>query len=549
MRPTICWLFAGMVAAIVLTPGAWAQDKVAIPSAAAREEAREVILELYDKELKAARTQPAQAVRLAQSMIATAAGTKDDDAARFSLLNEARTLAAAAGDLTAATQALAALEEGFDIPPPVRISVRAQTLADLARPIAPGEPSRMAAEKALALVDEAAAADEFGTARRAAEAAVALARKSKDVALVRKAAARQSDIKGQEAHFALVKSALERLTSKADDPEANLTVGRYRCFQSGDWERGLPHLAMGADAALMALAEAELAAPEDALAQAKIADGWWDWAEKLPEKDESVREQVKQHARTWYERAAPGLTGLTLLKAQSRLGESAPAADGLALAFRFERGDFLTRGGTAYVRDASGKGNDGEVIACQAARGVLGGGLRFDGQKSVVQVKQSESLAWETFTISVWAYFEEERGGEVLVSNLDNGRLNNDVFHFMRVQFKSAAGFRGIDGDGGQHYKPLAGRWTHFVAVWDGKRCVLWADGKKVSQTNEISDRPGPPSGPLTLGKNTGAFTSNFQGVLDDLAIYNRALSEREIEALYAAVPKRADGQPAADGK
>ena len=36
-------------------------------------------------------------------------------------------------------------------------------------------------------------------------------------------------------------------------PPANLTVGKYYCFQKGDWEKGLPMLALGQDETLKAL--------------------------------------------------------------------------------------------------------------------------------------------------------------------------------------------------------------------------------------------------------------------------------------------------------
>lgn len=521
-----------------------AEEKQRIPPAAARDEARKLVREIYAADFEAAERQPARRTSLAQTLLAVARDTKGDSAAQFTLLNEARLLSIQAGDLALTSTTIEAMEEAFDIPLAARNKVRLQSLLEIERSIPAGETSKTAAEQALALSQAAVLDDDFELARQATDAAARLARKSRDVVLTRQVTARQASLRALEVEHRAAKDALETLSRDPNDPEANLLVGKYRCFAKGDWDGGLPLLTLGSDEPLKALADAELAAPRDAAAQVAIADGWWDWAEKLPKRDEPLRDRIRDHARQWYEVALPDLTGLARAKAEARLGDSAKQASGAVLIFRFERGDYITRGGKTIVRDQSGQGNDGEVIACLPAPGAIGTGLRFDGKNSVVQVPQSDSLACEAFTISVWAYFEEERGGEVLVANLDNGRINNDVFHFMRVQFKGSSGFRGIDGDGGEKYKPLAGRWTHFVGVYDGKRCSLWADGKKVSETRDIPDKPGPPTQPLTLGHNTGAFTSNFKGVLDEVAIYNRALSDREIEALYAAIPKDNSGQP-----
>ena len=52
----------------------------------------------------------------------------------------------------------------------------------------------------------------------------------------------------------------EKLKTNPDDPQANLALGRYRCFAKGDWEAGLPLLAKSGDAALASLAKKALEA-------------------------------------------------------------------------------------------------------------------------------------------------------------------------------------------------------------------------------------------------------------------------------------------------
>jgi curved DNA-binding protein CbpA len=86
---------------------------------------------------------------------------------------------------------------------------------------------------------------------------------------------------------------------------SNLAMGRELCFVQGKWEEGLPKLAAGSDPHLKALAEADLAAPTEPVAQAQIAERWW----KLAEAAESrvTKTQLQLRAAYWYAKALPEL--------------------------------------------------------------------------------------------------------------------------------------------------------------------------------------------------------------------------------------------------
>jgi hypothetical protein len=102
-----------------------------------------------------------------------------------------------------------------------------------------------------------------------------------------------------------------------------MKVGKYRCFFKNDWKNGLLNLALGSDDQLKALAETENAGPADAAEQAKLADGWWELADKLTG---IARHNVQLHAARWYRSALPELEGLELAKAESRIKVVTPAA-------------------------------------------------------------------------------------------------------------------------------------------------------------------------------------------------------------------------------
>ncbi len=125
-----------------------------------------------------------------------------------------------------------------------------------------------------------------------------------------------------------VQLARERLKTDPDDPEACLAVGRWLCFDRGDWDEGLKLLAKGSDAALKALAAADLA-PPPATADARVGrgDAWWDASEKS---EGRARSALRRRAGFWYEDAVAELSGLAKTKVEGRLAQAAvePATEG-----------------------------------------------------------------------------------------------------------------------------------------------------------------------------------------------------------------------------
>jgi hypothetical protein len=86
--------------------------------------------------------------------------------------------------------------------------------------------------------------------------------------------------------------------------------------------------------------------------------------------------------------------------------------------------------------------------------------------------------------------------------------------------------------------EPLpVGKWVHLAATFDGSMMRLYMDGKECGTMS----RPGvllPTDGRLVLGSYDVGHPSYFQGLLDDVRIYRRALAADEI-LNCAAIPTR----------
>ena len=74
------------------------------------------------------------------------------------------------------------------------------------------------------------------------------------------------------------KGAKKVLAKSPDDPDANLDLGGFLCFQQDNWKEGLPHLAKAHDTLLKNVAELELSQPSTADGQFRAAEAWWNVA-------------------------------------------------------------------------------------------------------------------------------------------------------------------------------------------------------------------------------------------------------------------------------
>src|SRR5205823_3905988 len=103
----------------------------------------------------------------------------------------------------------------------------------------------------------------------------------------------------------------------------NLAAGKFYCFFKGDWSKGLPLLAKGADAKLAALARLDQANPTEPDKLKQLGDAWWDWAES---QSAVVKTAGRVHAGDGYRNAQPNLTGLTKVAVDKRLEQIARLA-------------------------------------------------------------------------------------------------------------------------------------------------------------------------------------------------------------------------------
>lgn len=298
-----------------------AQDsKAPLPASAEQRKAEKILRNLFkDGYSKKA---PADRRKLAAELLKLARENKEAGTDQYILFSEAGSLAAKGGDLDLAFQAVDELGKRYAVDP---FLLKQEALAEAGKSVRTPDRLKDAAYLALKLADEAVAADVYDTASKALDAARSMARRAGDPGFARHAAERAKAVSDLKKSFGKIRKSAAALAKDPEDGAANLAVGRFRCFVKAKWERGLPLLAKGSDAALKALAEKDLAGPKDAAAQVEVAGGWYERAGKSRGR-EKLNLQIR--SRDWYKRALPGASILARVEITKRLKELEAATAG-----------------------------------------------------------------------------------------------------------------------------------------------------------------------------------------------------------------------------
>ena len=203
----------------------------------------------------------------------------------------------------------------------------------------------------------------------------------------------------------------------------------------------------------------------------------------------------------------------------------------------------LDEGSGDKVEDRSNNGNDGIVNNCEWVEGKFGSALEFEGTaESFVEVPGSDTLSsWEALTVSVWVKLASFANNWGRIIDKDGDPPSGTGFWMAnRDGGAVSAGFWNQPSVGNYidftQTKIEQDEWTHLAFVWEelGDFTVYFngkKDGLVMTKDTPCNTRADVP---LFLGKPSEAEEASvliecYAGLIDELAIYNYALSEDEI--------------------
>jgi hypothetical protein len=207
----------------------------------------------------------------------------------------------------------------------------------------------------------------------------------------------------------------------------------------------------------------------------------------------------------------------------------ATSVNGLVAAYGFD--DF----GGATTADASGLGNHAVISgATRTASGYSGNALQFNGTSDWVTVNDSASLDLTSgMTLEAWVKPANLNGWRTILSK---ELSTNDAVYSFYASDDTNKPWMGqiINGS----VKPLSGvssltanTWSHVTATYDGQTQRLYVNGVQVSQRAQTGAIQ-TSNYVMRIGGNS-IWGEYFQGTIDEVRIYNRALSSTEVGTDY----------------
>jgi hypothetical protein len=325
-----------------------ADDRLPIPDKAAQKEAVDLVKEVFGKEIKAAQT-PDQKLALTKKLLEQSSGTNDGPSVRYAMLQIALDIAP---DASVAINIVDEIAKHFQID---SLNEKASTVWQMSKKARTSSQHVSVAETAMILMEDAARRDNYVHAIKLSDIALKAAEKAKDFRLVNTVRKKATEVSSNKGLYDSVQAMLATLEANPTDPKANGVVGKYRCFIRGDWQDGLPMLALSNNDELRELAASELKLPEQSTEQVMLADGWYLQAERA---NGETKNRMSRRAAHWYQmalRSQPILSGLVKTKVEKRIRDLSDFGK-VDPPQKKEEGPFAHFAGTWTVRYQHGHG-------------------------------------------------------------------------------------------------------------------------------------------------------------------------------------------------
>lgn len=194
------------------------------------------------------------------------------------------------------------------------------------------------------------------------------------------------------------------------------------------------------------------------------------------------------------------------------------------------------------ANDAVGGNNGLTVGGVDFAQGMVGQAFNFNGVDSYVQVPNSPALESANISVEAWVKGTNVPAYAHILAKGDNGNLLPSY----SLETNSFGGLT-FDVSNGTTYTTSQdagpaiwdGNWHHVVGTYDGASVRLYVDGAEVgsgSPSNIVIAYGLSNTNDLFIGSYaTGEPRFDFPGLVDELSVYNRALSAADVQAIYSA--------------
>lgn len=190
------------------------------------------------------------------------------------------------------------------------------------------------------------------------------------------------------------------------------------------------------------------------------------------------------------------------------------------------------------TRDLSGNGYTGEIVNTQWTKDAIrGSALRFNGKDSYVLIEIDEDDKnfdlTEVITIEAWIKLDSDANpnkiNEIINRSRDRGPGFRLFYGWRSIYFRTGEGYDAPIWEIKTRFLQK-NEWHHIVATFDGKFYRMYIDGELRDEREDNRHITLAERGtPITIGAYMGRDTYVFKGIIDEVKIWKRALTEDEI--------------------
>lgn len=204
--------------------------------------------------------------------------------------------------------------------------------------------------------------------------------------------------------------------------------------------------------------------------------------------------------------------------------------------------NFNTPPDSGTIPDKSGHGNNGNAVGVEWVAEGHGGAMKFGLTKSYITVPNNETLnppvltlaAWikTSYTDSVWRRIFDKRAHEGYILSMCGDYKGKSFRGQMDIEPGKTYAMSGVNVADGQ--------WHQVVGTFDGYVARVYVDGQPVGGIGHWKGKSPSTSCDLTIGANRsnpdpalGEVDASFNGLMNDLMMFNRALTADEVQGLF----------------
>ena len=218
------------------------------------------------------------------------------------------------------------------------------------------------------------------------------------------------------------------------------------------------------------------------------------------------------------------------------------SASGLVGYWSFDGTGSIANNQIAGLRDESGRGNHGTASNANATGmafvpGRVGNAVTFDGVDDNLEIGDRPTLNFhgtQPFTIEAWVRPAVANHTGTIMSRYNGGILGHYILDLNtgRLLLYRAVSPWNIAGT----TVLTANNWYHVIGIYDGAHMRLFVNGSS-NAVPQVSGSVANFNIRVLIGAHlrTNNPTSFFRGLIDEVRIYNRALTEAEIRTIFNA--------------